>query len=135
MATFQDILSTPCKLSTYAKDKNGYAKVYINGKRVYHHRVAYCAAHGLKLKDIEDSIIINMCGRHNCINPKHLARKVSTVSKIVTVTSEEVLRLNIEANKKAAIETARKNAKLIEDTRKAMRLCRAAYMGEDKLRL
>ena len=72
MKTVTEILAVPCKPSSSARDAEGYCKVSINGKRVYQHRVAYCAAHKLKLSDIDHLKIVQMCGRHNCINPEHL---------------------------------------------------------------
>lgn len=72
MTSRNDILAIPCKLSSNAKDDKGYCKVTINGKKVLQHRVAYCAAHGLKLPDIQHLSIVQMCGNHRCMNPKHL---------------------------------------------------------------
>lgn len=85
MTTIKDILATPCRISSYAKDKDGYCKITINGKKVLQHRVTYCAAHNLKLPDITNLNIVQMCGRHNCMNPMHLTavKKLGLVYKLL----------------------------------------------------
>lgn len=50
----------------------GYGRVRISGRSVGAHRVAYCEAHGLSLKDIEGKVVRHKCDNPPCINPEHL---------------------------------------------------------------
>lgn len=61
-----------CTLHRGYVHDNGYGKLYHKGKRVYAHRLAYCRAHGLTLKDIEGKLVRHTCDVRLCINPEHL---------------------------------------------------------------
>ena len=53
----------------------GYGVMAIGKDEVYAHRVAYCIAHNVDLKAIEDFIILRTCDRNDCVEPSHLIPK------------------------------------------------------------
>lgn len=61
-----------CILSPYVPAPNGYSGISVNNKRVQHHRLAYCLAHGLQLEDIKGKVVMHTCDVRRCINPEHL---------------------------------------------------------------
>jgi Zinc-binding loop region of homing endonuclease len=63
---------TDCILSPYAAMRDGYSKVFVNGKRELAHRVAYCTANNLLLTDIRNKVIRHTCDNPKCLNPAHL---------------------------------------------------------------
>lgn len=52
-----------------------YGFMYFGKKKVYAFRVAWCIAHGLDLKDIEDTIILRTCTHNDCVKVDHLVAK------------------------------------------------------------
>lgn len=70
-------VTTPCILSTYEPNSDGYALLYVKtagGKRVSvkHHRIAYAEAHKMSLEDMKHLVVMHKCDVRNCINPDHL---------------------------------------------------------------
>jgi hypothetical protein len=64
-----------------ADTPRGYGKMQVGAEVVYAHRVAWCIAHNLDLKDIENKTIIRTCERNDCVEPEHLAARMKKSSK------------------------------------------------------
>ena len=62
----------PCKEWKGYRDKDGYGRVRVAGKRVMAHRVAYAQARGLPLDAIAGLVIRHKCDNPSCVNPEHL---------------------------------------------------------------
>ena len=52
-----------------------YGFMYFGKDKEYAHRVAYCIARGLDLKDIDNLIILRTCERNDCVADNHLVAK------------------------------------------------------------
>ena len=78
-------VTTPCVISPYAKDAKGYARITVNNKTEYHHRVVYCTAAAVKLASIKSKVVEHSCGNNSCINPDHLVvtPKLSGMAKVM----------------------------------------------------
>lgn len=57
-----------CYLSTLQPTKNGYVQVYLRGKKVYLHRLAYAENNVL----FKAHRLTHTCGNRNCFNPVHI---------------------------------------------------------------
>ena len=68
--------TTPCILSPYAPNSDGYAHIKIKkGGRYYslkHHRLVYAAEHKLSPLEMKNLVVMHKCDVRNCINPEHL---------------------------------------------------------------
>lgn len=61
--------ATGCWLWTGEINRNGYGRVWIEGKRLMAHRVTYELFHG----PIEDGLVVDhLCKNRACCNPEHL---------------------------------------------------------------
>ncbi len=65
-----------CITSAYSTDrtkaKNIYPFTSWGNKVVNHHRMVYCLANGLKLKDIKGMQVLHLCDNRQCVNRDHL---------------------------------------------------------------
>ena len=73
---FYEPVTTPCVISTYAKNKAGYAMVGVvrNGKSipVLHHRLVYAKAHNLSPAEMKHLVVMHKCDNPGCIRLDHL---------------------------------------------------------------
>lgn len=53
-------------------DRDGYARVKVNGKQTKAHRLAYCQANGVSLGDIAGRVVRHSCDNPRCVNGDHL---------------------------------------------------------------
>lgn len=60
---------------TGTKTDRGYAKMIVEGKVYYAHKIAYAIKHNLTLSEIDKLKIMKTCERNDCVNPAHLAAK------------------------------------------------------------
>lgn len=71
-----EVPKTPCILSPYEVNSDGYASIKIRVgskyKSVKHHRLVYAAAHNLTPLEMKDLVVMHKCDVRNCINPEHL---------------------------------------------------------------
>ena len=61
-----------CVIWPGPKRKDGYGRVFVDGKRVYAHRVAYCKARGIPLSAIKGIVIRHRCDNPPCVSDAHL---------------------------------------------------------------
>lgn len=64
---------TDCIITKSGRTSGGYGHVYIKGKLIYAHRLAYCEANNLSIEDIKGKVIMHACDNPSCINPAHLS--------------------------------------------------------------
>lgn len=68
--------TTPCILSPYQPNSDGYAHVKVkhNGRyhSVKHHRIVYAEVHKLSPLEMKNLVVMHKCDVRNCINPEHL---------------------------------------------------------------
>ena len=63
------------------KEKRGYGRKYSAGKMRLAHRLAYCKAKNIDIKEIDGLVVMHTCDNPPCINPEHL--KLGTVQENV----------------------------------------------------
>ena len=59
----------------------GYGIMKVGSEEVYAHRVAYCLAKNIDLKDIENFVIMRTCDRNDCVKADHLVAKPKKIRK------------------------------------------------------
>lgn len=63
------VADTNCWLWQGEINRNGYGRVWVNGKRLMAHRVAYEAFHGAITPGL---VLDHLCRNRRCCNPEHL---------------------------------------------------------------
>lgn len=71
------LITTPCILSDFAPNSDGYVELHIttaSGRRtsVKQHRFVYARYHKMSLSDMKNLVVMHKCDVRNCINPEHL---------------------------------------------------------------
>lgn len=61
---------TGCHLWTAAIQDNGYGIFFLDGKKMYAHRIAYALSHSGEIPD--GKMIDHVCHVRHCVNPLHL---------------------------------------------------------------
>ena len=54
------------------KDKGGYGRKRFGSKIFKAHRLAYCEAKNIDIKDIDGLVVMHTCDNPPCVNPAHL---------------------------------------------------------------
>jgi hypothetical protein len=54
------------------KNKGGYGNKFMGGKKYLAHRLAYCKAKNIDIKEIDGLVVMHTCDNPPCINPEHL---------------------------------------------------------------
>jgi hypothetical protein len=54
------------------KDKAGYGRQKVSGKTYLAHRLAYCKAKNIDIKEIDGLIVMHTRDNPPCVNPEHL---------------------------------------------------------------
>ena len=67
---FKEILIFPCKLSSYPKNKDGYAIIYVKGKRIREHRYIY--SKHFKIILTPKQVVMHKCDNPPCTEITHL---------------------------------------------------------------
>lgn len=71
-----ELPTTPCILSPYEVNSDGYASIKIRVgakyKSVKHHRLVYAEVHKLTPLEMKDLVVMHKCDVRNCVNPEHL---------------------------------------------------------------
>lgn len=65
-------MNSPCTMTVYAKDKDGYGQLGYNGRSEKHHRVIYAITNNLTMDDIRGKVVMHTCDNPSCVNPAHL---------------------------------------------------------------
>jgi hypothetical protein len=109
------------------KEKNGYGRKSSAGKMLLAHRIAYCKAKNIDIKDIDGLVVMHTCDNPPCVNPEHLrlgthqdnmddkmkkgrhecGRLIGETNGQAKLTSEDVLRIREMVKFKSQREVAR----------------------------
>lgn len=67
-------METPCWVWTSSKNKTGYGSMWLNGKVIQAHRIAWVIANGSILNDDSHhgTCVCHRCDQRDCTNPSHL---------------------------------------------------------------
>jgi hypothetical protein len=57
----------------YRGGLEGYALVWVGGKQIGRHRLAYCEHHRISVSSINGLVVRHLCDNTRCVNPNHLA--------------------------------------------------------------
>lgn len=115
------ILTTDCIIWTGAQTTLGYGVRTHNKRRTYVHRIAYCAANGLSISDIEGKVVRHKCDTPSCHNPEHL--EIGTQAdnmRDMRSRNRNVITPEIKQNMSAAQRKYRSETVVSEETKRRL---------------
>ena len=83
---------------------DGYGYLYVDGKYVLAHRLAYCEANGLDLSEIDGMVVRHTCDWPPCVKPEHLVLGTNADNVADRVARNRSARQNGTNNGRAILD-------------------------------
>lgn len=95
-----------CVTNPFPGKSNGYGQVFIDGKKLYPHRIACYLRNGPAPSKKHHAA--HSCGNSGCVNPKHLDWKTATENQADKITHGTIIRGEDQWNAKLDRDAVRK---------------------------